>query len=45
MPPKKQEAQVQKKISWGRPGNTLKMGIIGLPNVGKTSLFNSLTKM
>ena len=44
MPPKKQEV-VEKKISWGRPGNTLKMGIIGLPNVGKTSLFNSLTKM
>jgi len=29
----------------GRPGNNLKMGIVGLPNVGKSSLFNILCKM
>lgn len=30
---------------WGRPGNTLKMGIVGLPNVGKSSTFNVLAKL
>lgn len=29
----------------GRPGNHLKMGIVGLPNVGKSSLFNILTQL
>jgi len=33
------------KILFGRPGNNLKMGIVGLPNVGKSTLFNILTKM
>jgi len=28
----------------GRPGTSLKMGIVGLPNVGKSSFFNQLTK-
>lgn len=39
---KKQE--VEKKILLGRPGNTLKMGIVGLPNVGKSTTFNLLSK-
>ncbi len=44
MPPKKEEAQ-PKKIILGRPGNTLKMGIVGLPNVGKSTTFNLLSKL
>ncbi|KAJ3037244.1 Obg-like ATPase [Rhizophlyctis rosea] len=41
MPPKK-NATVEKPLL-GRPGNNLKMGIVGLPNVGKSSFFNALT--
>lgn len=44
MPPKK-NSQVEEKAIWGRPGNTLKMGIVGLPNVGKSSTFNFLAKL
>ncbi|KAI8807929.1 P-loop containing nucleoside triphosphate hydrolase protein [Cladochytrium replicatum] len=41
MPPKK-DAKVEKPML-GRPSNNLKMGIVGLPNVGKSSFFNALT--
>ncbi|KAI9031261.1 P-loop containing nucleoside triphosphate hydrolase protein [Hyaloraphidium curvatum] len=41
MPPKKTE--VVEKPPLGRPGNNLKIGIVGLPNVGKSSTFNALT--
>lgn len=34
----------QPKTLLGRPSNNLKMGIVGLPNVGKSSFFNALTK-
>ncbi|KAL1897875.1 Obg-like ATPase [Sporothrix stenoceras] len=42
MPPKK--AVVEEKILLGRPGNNLKSGIVGLANVGKSTLFQAITK-
>lgn len=42
MPPKKQEEVENKAARFGRVKNNLKMGIVGLPNVGKSSLFNLL---
>ncbi|TGZ77516.1 hypothetical protein EX30DRAFT_344030 [Ascodesmis nigricans] len=42
MPPKKQVEE--KKIPLGRPGNNLKSGIVGLANVGKSTLFQAITK-
>lgn len=42
MPPKK--AVVEEKILLGRPGNSLKSGIVGLANVGKSTLFQAITK-
>ena len=44
MDKKKKEEQPQ-KVLLGRPGNTLKMGIVGLPNVGKSSTYNLLSKL
>jgi obg-like ATPase 1 len=46
MPPKKDAtALVAKKPMVGRIGTNLKMGIVGLPNVGKSTFFNILTKL
>ncbi|KAJ3259616.1 hypothetical protein HK103_002170 [Boothiomyces macroporosus] len=42
MPPKA-AAQVVPAANFGRVKANLKMGIVGLPNVGKSSLFNLLT--
>ncbi|KZT19226.1 hypothetical protein NEOLEDRAFT_1142325 [Neolentinus lepideus HHB14362 ss-1] len=42
MPPKKAPVQEKKSIL-GRPSNNLKVGIVGLPNVGKSSFFNVLS--
>lgn len=42
MPPKK--VVEEKKVLLGRPGNSLKSGIVGLANVGKSTLFQSITK-
>ncbi|KAK4152448.1 P-loop containing nucleoside triphosphate hydrolase protein [Chaetomidium leptoderma] len=42
MAPKK--AVVEEKILLGRPGNNLKSGIVGLANVGKSTLFQAITK-
>ena len=47
MPPKKsaQPAEDENKcVRFGRVKNSLKMGVVGLPNVGKSSLFNLLTQ-
>ena len=41
---KKGEATDVGKPRFGRVKANLKMGILGLPNVGKSSLFNLLTK-
>lgn len=43
MPPKKKTDKEEKPLL-GRFGTSLKVGIVGLPNVGKSSFFNVLTK-
>ena len=46
MPPKAAAPPVQKSASrFGRVKSNLKMGIVGLPNVGKSSLFNLMCDM
>ena len=42
---KKGKGAPEEKVLLGRPGNNVKMGIVGLPNVGKSSFFNLLGKM
>merc|ERR1711981_743197 len=44
MPPKKKPEAEKKPIILGRLGTNLKIGIVGLPNVGKSTFFNVLTK-
>ncbi|WVR05842.1 GTP-binding protein YchF [Kwoniella sp. DSM 27419] len=44
MPPKGKKTEEPKRVILGRPGNNLKIGIVGLPNVGKSSFFNTLSK-
>ena len=45
MPPKKKDEPEEAvgAARFGRVRNNLKMGVVGLPNVGKSSLFNLLT--
>jgi hypothetical protein len=42
MPPKKDDGGDAKAVRFGRVRSNLKMGLVGLPNVGKSSLFNLL---
>lgn len=42
MPPKKDDGTDSKAVRFGRVRSNLKMGLVGLPNVGKSSLFNLL---
>lgn len=46
MPPKKKGADdaAPEKVILGRFSNNLKIGIVGMPNVGKSTFFNTLTK-
>lgn len=45
MPPKKATNDVASNVvAFGRVRKNLKMGCVGLPNVGKSSLFNLLTE-
>lgn len=44
MGPKKKDVEV-KKIPLGRPSNNLKLGVVGVPNAGKTTVFNVLAKL
>lgn len=41
----KKEEKVEEKPLLGRVSHHLKMGIVGLPNVGKSTTFNLLTKL
>ncbi|KAF9583291.1 hypothetical protein BGW38_009821 [Lunasporangiospora selenospora] len=40
---KKGAAAVEPKALLGRPSNNLKIGVLGVPNVGKSTFFNALT--
>ncbi|CAM9353699.1 unnamed protein product [Phaeothamnion confervicola] len=40
-----QTEEAPRKIVLGRPSNNVKLGIVGMPNVGKSSFFNILSKL
>uniref|UniRef100_M4B748 OBG-type G domain-containing protein n=1 Tax=Hyaloperonospora arabidopsidis (strain Emoy2) TaxID=559515 RepID=M4B748_HYAAE len=45
MPPKGKKTEEPTRTYLGRPGNNVKIGIVGVPNVGKSTFFNCLSKL
>eukprot|EP00954_Amorphochlora_amoebiformis_P030091 1394112-Amorphochlora_amoeboformis.AAC.1 len=41
----KKKTDTEEKILFGRPKNNVTIGLVGLPNVGKSSTFNLLGKL
>jgi len=41
--PKKKNQEEEGKVLLGRPGNSVSIGVVGLPNVGKSLLFNIIS--
>ena len=39
------KTSIQKRIRLGRPGTSLKMGLLGMANIGKSSTFNLLSNL
>jgi len=38
-------AQIAKRVRLGRPGTSLKIGLLGMANIGKSSTFNILSNL
>jgi len=38
-------ADIMKRVRLGRPGTSLKMGLLGMANIGKSSTFNILSNL
>jgi obg-like ATPase 1 len=38
-------AEIAKRVRLGRPGTSLKMGLLGMANIGKSSTFNIISNL